>query len=91
MVTILPLDVDEGLVREGLQYAVAERMAAKMRVANEMIGHLRGGSLVGRDEWEKAFADIEAEYRATLPVLDYAESLDDTDYTDETGDGEASA
>jgi hypothetical protein len=86
MVTILPIDIDQDLIREGLQYAVAERFTSTMHAASELIAQLRGGNLVGREEWEKAFADIAEMYRVTLPVLDFAESLDDTDYTSEASD-----
>ena len=77
MVTILPIDVDHDLVREGLQFAVAERMQGRLREIQAQLAELRAGSLIERDRWQAAFAGLAALHAEMAPVLEYAKAFVD--------------
>jgi hypothetical protein len=77
MVTIIPIDIDQDLVREGVQCAVAERLHGQLKPVQEMVNELRAGSLVSREEWERRWAALAAAQAEMLPILDYAMAFAD--------------
>lgn len=86
MVTILPIDVDEDIVREGIQCEVARRINAALNELRELANLLEGGSLIRRGEMEKAMQELTKRYETALPLLEYAGSFFDPD---ESEDAEA--
>jgi hypothetical protein len=75
MVTIIPIDIDHGLIREGVQYAVAERLAVRLKAVQELTADLRAGSLVEREEWDREWAALIAMQEEMRPVLEYAKAF----------------
>lgn len=77
MVTILQIDVDEDLVREGLQYAIAERLSARIKTLQSLVADLSGALVVDRAEWANVWAELEAARDEAATVLDYARAFAD--------------
>lgn len=77
MVSIIPIDVDETLLREGLQHAVADRLAYRLKHVQEMVNELSGGGVIGRKEWDQVWAYLDAARSEMGPILDYVKAFDD--------------
>jgi hypothetical protein len=72
MVTILPIEIDEDLVREGLQLVVAERLRMVAKKLNDMATEMISGGLIEREKWNAALGEAEAAREAYEPSLEYA-------------------
>lgn len=77
MVTILPIDIEEELMREGLQQAVALRARAELIALQKQVDELLAAGYANRESWASAFASLQLLYVETLPVLEYAKAFDD--------------
>lgn len=75
MVTILPIDIDESVVQEGVQMAVAERLAARLKAFGEVVAELRGGGCIDRGEWVKVTVELRREVEISRDHLDYARAF----------------
>jgi hypothetical protein len=83
MVTILPIDVNHDLVREGLSYAIAERLSSALANIQKQVAELREGGFVDRERWSRSFAILD-EIRAEMePVLEYAKAFEDQQPADD--------
>jgi len=87
MVTILPIDIDQDLIREGRQYALAERFRERVKRIEGELAEMRVGNLLDREAWDKAFAALAELHDQAKPILEYAEAFLDQ----YPGDGEDAA
>lgn len=77
MVTIIPLDVDDDLVREGLSYAIGSRVLSAIRRIEEQAKELVAGGLVDRGGWHRLFANLAELHATSEPILEYAKAFED--------------
>jgi hypothetical protein len=85
MVTILPIDIDEDLLRDGLSQAVARNVDSALKELTTQVSELYAVGIVDRDKWNAAF-DTLADIRAKMtPVLEYAKGFHDQ-YPDDSDD-----
>jgi hypothetical protein len=87
MVTIIPIDVDQDLVREGLALAIAERVTRAVLQIQKQANELRADGLLRRENWERAFTDLDAIRAEAATVLDYAQVFDDQQPVDGDAEG----
>lgn len=77
-ISILPFD-DDDLVREGISMAAADRVAAQLRILNDLCVSLRGNYVVGREEWNAAFEEIQELHKSLTPPLEWAQCIVDVE------------
>jgi len=77
MVTILPIDVDEELVREGVLLAVSARVRGALKELDQQAIELASAGIVDRGKWHRLFALLDEVARTTDPVLEYARAFAD--------------
>ncbi len=70
-ISILPFDNDD-LVQQGIALAVADRLDGYLRVLHDLALSLRGNYAISREEWDRAFADLEITHETLTKPLDWA-------------------
>ena len=75
MVTILPFDVDEDFVRDGIAAAVAGRIEQQVRALQELASDLRASSATDREKWNSAFAALATLHDEMLPAMEWAKAF----------------
>ena len=86
MVTILPIDVEDDLVREGLALAIAERVRSAVLELTKQANELSAAGLLDRHKWDAAFDHLATLRASMTPVLEYAKAFDDQWPADEEGE-----
>ena len=90
MVTILNVDVDENLVREGIQMALGVRLQGVIKALESEANELAVGNLLERKDFNAAFARLARFHEEATPLLEYARAYLDQwpDTPDEEAPGE---
>jgi hypothetical protein len=83
VVTIIPIEINEDLVRRGVVMAAAEEIGSAVRELTDLAKNLSADGLIGREELESAFARVADARERLTPVLDYARVFDDQWPTDD--------
>lgn len=77
MVTIIPIEIDEDVVREGITLAVAARVEAACKQLQQLVAELRAGGLIAREQWQAAIAGLREEMERSEPLLEYGRGFED--------------
>jgi hypothetical protein len=77
MVTILPVSIDEDLIRDGLSAAVADRLERRLRDLTELVTELRTSGIVRREQWQRYVSTFSETAQAMEPVMEYARCFED--------------
>jgi hypothetical protein len=77
VVTILPIDVEEDIVREGLTLAIAERVRRALKELDQQAAELAAAAIVDREKWDAAFDALATVRESMTPVLEYARAFAD--------------
>jgi hypothetical protein len=83
MVTILPINVDEDVVREGLALAVAGRVRRALKELDSQAIEVADAGVVDRERWNAAFDSLANMRESLTSVLEYVKA-----FADQWPDGE---